>query len=388
MRKIKIQMLAFSGADQEIYDKGMELLERFVPEDAFMFTHVNPDVLFFITGGSEKHAIEACAKLDRVLLWSHDGDNSNAAATEVKAYLDKKHTFSLLWSIQQQGFANDVINFQQTLSATDKLKDQQLGLIGNVSEWLVASEISEKKLRERFGVFLAPISWDALRPYSDFEPSGNFMQHFEGASEDELEKAARVHHLMENTIEENHLDAITVECFPLVKQHAVTACLSLSLLNDMGIPAGCEGDLTSITGMMLSKALTGEIAWMANTVKIETDKVRFAHCTIARKMVRAYNIMTHYETGLGTAIQGEINAEKLTVFRFDSELKQAFISIGQVVDRPKLSNACRTQVDLAMPEEDIKKLQTHPLGNHHLFLPGDHRKLIELAVLWSGMEVI
>ncbi len=381
-------MLAFAGADQDVYDKGMELLEKYVPEDTFIFTHVNPDVLFFITGGSEKFAVEACSKLNRVLLWSHDGDNSNAAATEVKAYLDKKHTFTLLWNVQEKQFSDDVLNFQGILSAREKLNKQQLGLVGNVSSWLVASEVSDKRLREKFGIYLVPLSWDALKPYSDFEPSDQFIQHFEGAGEEDLIKAAQVHHLMDNTIEENHLDAITVECFPLVKQHAVTACLSLSMLNDKGIPAGCEGDLTSITGMMLAKALTGEIPWMANTVKIDTDKVRFAHCTVPSKMVRDYRIMSHYETGLGTAIQGEINAEKLTVFRFDAELKKAFISLGLVVDRPKLNNACRTQVELAMPEDDIKKLKRQPLGNHHLFLPGDHRRLIELAVLWSGMEVI
>lgn len=388
MRKIRIQMLAHSGAGQEVYDQGLELLEKYVPGDTFFFTHTNPDVLFFITGGSEKHAIDVCAKLDKVMLWSHDGNNAHAAATEVKAYLNNAEKLSNVWNIQDKQFPDKVHRFQSTLNVLNRLNDSQLGLIGRVSDWLVASEISEKRLREVFGIFLVPIAWDALKPYHKFEASSTFDWKFKTGDDPELKKASQVHSLMDHTIKDNHLDAVTVECFPLVKQHGVTACLSMALLNDKGVPAGCEGDLTSITGMLFAKALVDEIPWMANTVKVEEERVRFAHCTIPRKMVRDYTIMSHFETGMGTAIQGELNAQEVTVFRFDNALKRFFLTVGQVISRPKLPNACRTQVEIELPGEDITRLKETPLGNHHLLLSGDHSKIINLAARWYGLKPV
>ena len=74
------------------------------------------------------------------------------------------------------------------------------------------------------------------------------------------------------------LDAITVECFSLVQENEVTACLGLSWLNDKTIPAGCEGDLCSILGMMLMKEMNGNMPWMANVASIKGNEVLFAHC--------------------------------------------------------------------------------------------------------------
>lgn len=50
----------------------------------------------------------------------------------------------------------------------------------------------------------------------------------------------------------NQLDAITLECFDMVNNHSVTACLALALLNSRGVVAGCEGDLVSLPGMRLT----------------------------------------------------------------------------------------------------------------------------------------
>ncbi|MFO7864963.1 MAG: hypothetical protein R6U85_13275 [Salinivirgaceae bacterium] len=387
VRKIKVKMVAHKGAPDSVFEEGRRMLEQVVPDDCIEFVQAEPNVLFFVTGGSERSAAETAAKLHRVGLWAHESENSYASAIETKAYFDQHNKNCYLWDIGDSHFQEQVLNLQKTMQAKRTLKNRQLGLLGDVSEWLLASDIPAVTLKERFGIDLVPISWDAVPLYKTCDASPEFDKQF-GTANPKLHEASQVHGLLQKTIRDNALDAITVECFPLVKEHGVTACLSLSLLNDLQIPAGCEGDLTAITGMMFAQALTGAIPWMANTNKIGHDIANFAHCTVPLSQVNKHTIPTHFETNEGTAIQGELSAEVLTVFRFDAMLEKMFVSLAQVIDRPKSATACRTQIVVKMPPADLLKLKNKPLGNHHLFLEGDYRERLSFAAQWFGLEVL
>ena len=53
----------------------------------------------------------------------------------------------------------------------------------------------------------------------------------------------RLYRAIKRIVEEEKLSALTLSCFKLIEQTGTTGCLALSLLNDDGIIAGCEGDL-------------------------------------------------------------------------------------------------------------------------------------------------
>lgn len=387
-RKIHIKAVAFGGANPDVFKTAKQTIEKLIPQDVFVFTDKHPDVIFFVTGGSEMSAIDACSKLSHVVLWSSEEENAHASATEVTAWLNAEDKKSLHWDINDESFFENVMGLYHVLRGSEMLNNQQLGLLGSVSEWLVASDVLSQDIKNRFGVDLVPVTWDALPSYKECGRSEVFDKQFKTADNVKLIEASKVHTLIQKTIDDNHLDAITVECFPLVKEHKVTACLSLSLLNDLKIPAGCEGDLTAIVGMMFANAVLGEIPWMANTIKVSRQTAKFAHCTVPVSHLNSFTIPTHYETNEGTAIQGDIKAETLTIFRFDAKLEKMFISLARVIDRPKSANACRTQIEVTMPEDDLKKLKINPLGNHHLFLEGDFRSTLTLAAKWFSIEVL
>ena len=388
MRKLRIKFLAHTGAPDEIYEKGYKLLDTNFPEEIYEVVDTKPDILFFLSGGSEREAINAGAFIDKIVLLTHDEDNSHASATEVKAYLDSEELESVVWSIYEPNIRQKGVALYNTFNALDKLRDQELGLIGTISDWLVASEVDPHVLNDKFGIYFAPVSWDAIPSFKNCEVSEDFLEHFKSDKNPKLEEAAQVHSLLKKTIKENHLDAITVECFPLVKEQKVTACLSLSLLNDQGIPAGCEGDMVSITGMMFIKALIDKIPWMANTVKVTDKSAFFAHCTVPLSYVKNYTIPTHFETDEGTAIQGILRPDVVTVFRFDNQLKKAFVASGIIKDRPKSPNNCRTQIEVSLSEEKLSKLRNNPLGNHHLIIEGDVTLDLKTAFEWIDVEVI
>jgi len=237
------------------------------------------------------------------------------------------------------------------------------------------------------GLELEKISWNDFPKYDTFPVNSDFLNHFKD-SEFNLEDSSRVYNLLQDVISKKKLDAITVECFPLVVENAVTACLALSLFNTNSIAAGCEGDLTSIVGKLIIKELTDQVPWMANLAGIEEDKVFFAHCTIATDLVSDYKINTHFETNEGTAVQGQFKSESVSIFRLNNSLNKAFLSYGKIVERPERNDSCRTQIKVEIPRTDIQKLKNDPLGNHHIIIPGDHKELIEFFLNMIQIQII
>jgi L-fucose isomerase-like protein len=230
------------------------------------------------------------------------------------------------------------------------------------------------------------IPWSELNHYSKYEAAEKFLDAFP-VSKVDLTETAKVSGMLTQIISKNTLDAITIECFPMVQKDSVTACLPLAHLNNEGFPAGCEGDLTAITGMMLCKELTGIVPWIANVNKVTESVCIFSHCTIAPDLITDLKVKTHFETGKGTAIEGNFKNDIITIFRINNSLNTAFIATATVSGRPKLPTACRTQIEVKLTAKEVKLLREKPLGNHHLILPGDHVKLLQSACLILGIRV-
>ncbi|MDM8159696.1 hypothetical protein QUH73_07720 [Labilibaculum sp. K2S] len=389
MIQLRVKILAFKEAEAKYIELGKK---RFLDvlsdlEANIQFVEDDADILFILSGGSE-HAAKLLAEKNRFyIILSNELDNSNAAALEIKAWMNREGISSVLLSNSEE-MKVYMSKYIEVASAIEALKGKQLGLIGNVSDWLIASSVEKNVLMSKLGINLKQIDWKSLCSFEDAEINNDFLSKFEYTDHQEKLNASKIYNILKDCVENEKLDALTVECFPLVRQKSVTACLALSLFNDQQIPAGCEGDLASIVGMMFAKEISGSIPWMANVAKISEETALFAHCTIGTNLLSDYEVTTHFETGLGTAIQGMYRYNNITVFRFNSELNKAFITTGEVLDRPKYATACRTQIEVKLPLSAIAKLKENPLGNHHLILQGNQLEKLQLACGLLGIELI
>jgi L-fucose isomerase-like protein len=278
--------------------------------------------------------------------------------------------------------------WRQVAGAWHSLRGMRAGLIGSVSEWLVASNVPVGRLLEKFGLTLEEIPWNTLPDYSEQEPDAVLLRRVGNLNTAGLVDASRVLTLLRQVVAMKSLSAIAVECFSLVQQRKVTACLALAQLNNEGLVAACEGDLASMAGMMLVKALTCSVPWMANTTRITEKTLILSHCTAAFDLVTDIRLATHYETDCSLAVKGTIAASEVTVFRLSESLDRAFIGEGRIVRHPDLANACRTQVEVELPMHALNLLRTQPLGNHLLMSPGKHAELFRLACTYKGIPVI
>jgi len=382
VNSINVALITYRDAPESIIMEGQHKLAQHFPDVMFQFNQPDPDVIFCLTGGSESYAVQWIHDAPLILLAQTAG-NSFAAATETLAYCRQNGVKAILFNLDTDPSApGKVLNLAHCFRAIRNMKGQRVGLLGQPSQWLVASKMLPQTLKTKLGMDLISIPWDQTRDYMSFSKNEAYLNHFEDDSAD-LQKSSRVYSMLQDIIETQRLNAITVECFPMVKETGVTACLALSKLNADGLPGGCEGDLPSLVGKILVKELTNQVPWMANLAALANEQALFAHCTIGTHLVSDYEITTHYETGQGTALQATFSATQATILRLDSALEKAFLAKGDVLERPRRPDACRTQIAIGLRNDDFQLLQTNPLGNHHLILPGDH-----LAKLKTCLDVL
>ena len=107
----------------------------------------------------------------------------------------------------------------------------------------------------------------------------------------------------------------------------------MALLNAEGIPAGCEGDMPALLTMSIGKALTGQCGFQANPSHIdpETGEILLAHCTVPFDMIGRYSFNTHYESGIGIALHGELPEGKATICKVSGDLSRTFCNKAELI---------------------------------------------------------
>lgn len=154
------------------------------------------------------------------------------------------------------------------------------------------------------------------------------------AKQDDVKYAFRVKPALEKIIESFGLTACTVRCFDLVKLLGTSGCLALSDLNDLGVIAGCEGDIVSTIAMLWVREYLGLATWMANPSRVdfENNTLLLAHCTIPKTLTSSYKLRSHFESGLGVAIEGDVAMKEATLIRIGgNKLDKLWIAEADVL---------------------------------------------------------
>ncbi|PKP36240.1 MAG: hypothetical protein CVT98_08540 [Bacteroidetes bacterium HGW-Bacteroidetes-15] len=388
MEKLRAKLLAFPAADLELFSKAKKNLQKIFHQDKVEFVDKEPEILVFLTGGSERVALQSVQEFGFYLLLASSSDNSWAAATEVKAWMNQNNITSLLVDHTKPQAIELVNNFYRVKNGIKKLKGQRFALVGETSDWLVNSSVDPFVIKTKLGVDQVDIPWSQVDVKGQLEVASDFMSFFKGREQHRLTDSGRVYEALSKAIRENDLQAVTVECFSLIGSCNATACLALSKLSMDGLPAGCEGDTCSLLGMMLTKELFGIVPWIANTAHVTDSRITFAHCTIPANLLKDFELDTHFETGKGLAIKGKLKADEVTILRLDHTLSKMFVGKGKVLEVPNKKGFCRTQLVLEVDQETSHYFINNPLGNHHLIVPGDFVVGLKLAAQMLKMVLV
>ena len=390
IRKNHTELLAALG---EVFDI------HIVTEDKIAETRFCPSdlaLVFIASGGTEGLFVNHYAQLPKPLVLLTDGKaNSLAASLEISSWIRQQNdTCRILHDDPEQ-----IVDAIQALQLRTLMQGQRIGVLGTPSDWLVSSNVNRAEALARWGTTFIDIPISRVEEYFAEEKAEDAEAEADkfiaGAvkmvepNKEEVVKAVRLYHAIRRLVHEEQLNAVTVRCFDLIGSCHTTGCLALSLLNDEGIIAGCEGDLPSVFTMLLSKRLTGADAFMANPSRIRDKEVLFAHCTIGLNQTRQYIVRSHFESDSGVAIQGLMREHHpVTVVKAGGKnLDRIAFTPAILTENQNDPKKCRTQILLRTKSEELSTyLLTNSIGNHHIILQGNHVELFERLCRAMGLS--
>jgi L-fucose isomerase-like protein len=319
-----------------------------------------PDVLVFVTGGTESEAIRWVA--DGTVLIPVGTNNGLAASLEVKAWAETRGL-----SVSLVADRLDDPEFIRAFNALSDLRGLRVGVVGEPSDWLVKS--GDRTLLDELGVLAEPIDLkEVLDLARDDESLAAKLMSRAGecaVTAKSVGESARFHNALESVASRKKLAGLSIRCFDLIQQHDVAACLALGLLNEAGVVAGCEGDLETLATMLLASRLTGKPGFMANPADYSDGVLTMAHCTIDLSLVDRFDLVTHFESDRSVAISGWPVGEVFTIARLGRGRRFTAVEARRV-ERERVASMCRTQLSLRVGRE----LFDRALGNHHVVIPG------------------
>lgn len=346
-------------------------------------------IVFIASGGVERMVISRFEQLPRPTVILADGmQNSLAAALEVHSWLRNRGMQSEILHGNLTDIVKRLFVLHQNFKASNALRGSRIGVVGTPSPWLISSGVDYLLAKRRWGVNFVDIPIEqAVERYKQVtdDEIGDLTAHVatqalacRESTPEQLLKAMRLYQALRQIAQEQRLNAMTLSCFKLIDLIGTTGCLALSLLNDAGITAGCEGDLQSIFTMHIARTLTSQPGFMANVALIHntSNEVVLAHCTVGLKQAEQYILRNHFETESGIGIQGLLPTGDVTLLKIGGEsLDEFYLNTGTLTENTNYINLCRTQVKVRL-DGPVDYFFRHPLGNHHILLSGNHSTLV------------
>lgn len=335
-------------------------------DPAFLQTH---QVVAVLTGGTESKFVhlvdDGLIDLHRpVYLMVSGQSNSLAASLEILSYIRQhKGVGKVMTAADDTEIPEVTETADLTAAPTEALlhndKPLRLGVVGKPSDWLISSAVDYKEVLRRMNIELVDIDIEEVKSLGIVHPG--------------MPGAEAIYQRLKAIVQREHLQGVTLRCFDLLSTVKNTGCIALSRLNDEGIPAACEGDIPTLLTMMLCKKITGELCFQVNPARIQANgEMLFAHCTLPLKMTEKHEYTTHFESGIGVAIHGDLPTGDYTLVKMSGDM-QRLLAVDVELERCQFeANLCRTQVWIKATPEVSQYFLTAPIHNHHILIRGHH----------------
>lgn len=374
-------------ADEELNSKRMEFLYEIQKNDIVLSKEGSP--LFYIESGGSEEKFKKIYKdySAPYILLATSSNNSLPASLEIMsflrnegldAYLIHGELDELIKGVKKINV--DKVDLTIPFKKNNLLDNERLGVIGKPSDWLIASLTNYDEVKEKCGATLVDITFEEFKGEIEKHILPSFANEIVEQYENEIIKketiigALFIYSALKALIEKYNLNGLTVRCFDLLGTIKNTSCLALALLNSEGITATCEGDVPSMLAMHYVLKLFNQESFQCNPsyINVINNYMVLAHCTLPLSMAYSYKFDTHFESGIGLGIKGELSEENVTVFKLNNNLSKMTVIEGVISENLAKANLCRTQIKIKS-KESLKSLLDTPLGNHLIVFYGNHK---------------
>ncbi len=252
----------------------------------------------------------------------------------------------------------------------------RLGVLGKPSDWLISSNVDYTKAKNIFNIDLIDISnEEVIDTIKNATVDENTDIEYD---KKEVNKALKIYSGLKKIVNKYHLDGFTIRCFDIIKEIKSSACLALSLFNKDNIIASCEGDIPSMISAYIILKHLNKHSFQANPQWINplTNTIELAHCTLPLDMANKIIYDTHFESGIGIGLHGEMAKEDVTILKINSALNEFYAEEGTILNNEYRLDRCRTQIKIKL-NNGVSYFLKSSLGNHHLVFYGHKKEQIK-----------
>lgn len=355
--------------------------EEVRPSTGKAFAPSESQIFYIASGGTEELFVRDYSNVKGpVYLLTMPSRNSLAASMEILAWMRERNIPGEILHGTPAEIAAKLKMITRAAAAKKALQSMRFG-VTKPSGWLIASGVDPSVMKEVSGAELVTIPMAELMAETaknTYQPNPFTDQLKKKAFPgQEIEKALYIYGGVKRLVEKYRLQGISIKCFDLLEPCASSGCLALAILNAEGIYAACEGDQRSLLSMAVIGQLTGQPVFMANPARLNlaTREAVFAHCVLPLQMPDKYELLTHYESGIGVAIAADLPKDRCTIFKTKEDFKEFVALEGTLTDNLHEGDMCRTQVRIAL-DEPLDYFLTRPIANHHMIVMGEHKELV------------
>lgn len=348
-------------------------------------------VIYVRTGGTEgifRGIFEKDGKLTipggkPVRLLTSGKSNSLAASMEILSYLNLKGYQGKILHGSAEYIAAGLNGMEEADSNSiirpfdhqGILCGKRYGVVGKPSDWLISSNVDYGKAKSVLGCEIVDIAIDELVSLVKIGGTAvpeelkalNTPKYGHPITEEHFNTAVNVYGAAKKLIEKYGLDGLTIRCFDLLTAIGNTGCLALALLNSQGYVATCEGDVPAMLSMAVGRELYGQSGFQVNLSRVNGDRLLFAHCTVPLNMTESYCYDTHFESGIGVGIHGELPIVRTAhILKLSADLENYIHEPVSIMENRYEDNLCRTQIVIEQHSPLASYMLTRPFGNHHV----------------------
>lgn len=216
---------------------------------------------------------------------------------------------------------------------------------------------------------------------------------------DMLEKNIRMELALKDFAEREKIDAITMKCWPELQDlYQCAGCAAISALNDSGITACCEGDVTGLVMMDILKKMTGQSVFFADLVSLtQSGGIKAWHCGFGPKGLAndsediSYVEQATMRNGIGTGVQYTMKQGRLSMCGFSEQdaAYKIFLNVGEGVETDR--ELLGVQTDICSPKKAGSILDTiieEGFGQHFALVHTDVEEQMKEFAKWMNIKLI
>jgi L-fucose isomerase-like protein len=196
---------------------------------------------------------------------------------------------------------------------------------------------------------------------------------------------------MRAIIGDRRADAATILCG--LWDYNPVPCVPLTLLQDEGIPAACQGDIDALLTMMLFKRVTHWISFMGGAWGRD-GRLAVNHCVLSRRMagpnapMQPYYLRDYHGRHNTPTIHTDLPVgTRVTVARLTRNLEKLLLAPGTVIESLDPDKGCRNTLMIAVADPPRLLSGIKGVQNHLVVAQGDHADAMASLAQNAGIEV-